>query len=117
MKAIRLDQPQQFARIDIPEPPAPAAGEAVVRVHRIGIKGPPSNGASVITSSVVSGSEHGIPGGANPHPISEEEARLAVVDWIADAIVDRFAVVHLDVWAISHRIRAVRNREPPCLMQ
>ena len=26
MKAIRLDQPQQFARIDIPEPPAPAAG-------------------------------------------------------------------------------------------
>ena len=39
MKAIRLDQPQQFARIDIPEPPAPAAGEAVVRVHRIGICG------------------------------------------------------------------------------
>ena len=39
MKAIRLDQPQQFVRIDIPEPPAPAAGEAVVRVHRIGICG------------------------------------------------------------------------------
>ncbi len=39
MKAIRLDQPGQFARIDIPEPPAPAAGEAVVRVHRIGICG------------------------------------------------------------------------------
>ena len=39
MKAIRLDQPQQFTRIDIPEPPAPAAGEAVVRVHRIGICG------------------------------------------------------------------------------
>ena len=28
MKAIRLDQPGQFARIDLPEPPAPAAGEA-----------------------------------------------------------------------------------------
>ena len=39
MKAIRLDQPGQFARIDLPEPPAPAAGEAVVRVHRIGICG------------------------------------------------------------------------------
>ena len=39
MKAIRLDQPQQFKRIDLPEPPAPAAGEAVVRVHRIGICG------------------------------------------------------------------------------
>jgi len=39
MKAIRLDQPGQFARIDISEPPAPAAGEAVVRVHRIGICG------------------------------------------------------------------------------
>ena len=39
MKAIHLDQPQQFTRIDIPEPPAPAAGEAVVRVHRIGICG------------------------------------------------------------------------------
>ena len=39
MKAIRLDQPQQFVRIDIPEPSAPAAGEAVVRVHRIGICG------------------------------------------------------------------------------
>ena len=39
MKALRLDQPQQFTWIDIPEPAAPAAGEAVVRVHRIGICG------------------------------------------------------------------------------
>ncbi len=27
MKAIRLDQPGQFARIELPEPPAPAAGD------------------------------------------------------------------------------------------
>ena len=39
MKALRLDRPQQFTWIDIPEPSAPAAGEAVVRVHRIGICG------------------------------------------------------------------------------
>ncbi len=36
MKAISLDQPQQFRRIEVPEPPAPGAGEALVRVHRIG---------------------------------------------------------------------------------
>src|SRR6266853_6466612 len=39
MKAISLDQPQQFRRIEVPEPPAPGAGEALVRVHRIGICG------------------------------------------------------------------------------
>jgi 2-desacetyl-2-hydroxyethyl bacteriochlorophyllide A dehydrogenase len=39
MKAIRLNQPGQFARIDIEEAPRPAQGEALVRVHRVGICG------------------------------------------------------------------------------
>jgi alcohol dehydrogenase len=39
MKAISLEQPGRFATIDIPEPSAPAAGEALVRVHRVGICG------------------------------------------------------------------------------
>jgi alcohol dehydrogenase len=39
MKAIQLEKPQHFRRIDIPDPAAPGAGEALVRVHRIGICG------------------------------------------------------------------------------
>ena len=39
MKAISLDAPQQFRALDIPEPAAPAPGEALVRIHRIGICG------------------------------------------------------------------------------
>ena len=39
MKAIRLEQPGTFTRIEIEEPPTPDAGEAVVRVHRVGICG------------------------------------------------------------------------------
>ena len=39
MKAIQLEQPLAFRQIDIPEPAAPAPGEALVRVHRIGICG------------------------------------------------------------------------------
>src|SRR6185436_4692983 len=39
MKAIQLEKPQSFRTIDIAEPPAPAPGEALVRVHRIGICG------------------------------------------------------------------------------
>jgi alcohol dehydrogenase len=39
MKAIQLEKPQHFRPIDIPEPSAPGAGEALVRVHRIGICG------------------------------------------------------------------------------
>ena len=39
MKAISLDQPKQFRRVEIPEPAAPAPGEALVRIHRIGICG------------------------------------------------------------------------------
>lgn len=39
MKAIRLDQPRQFSRVDIPAPAAPGPGEALVRIHRVGICG------------------------------------------------------------------------------
>lgn len=39
MKAIVLERPKEFARHEIPEPAAPAAGEALVRVHRVGICG------------------------------------------------------------------------------
>src|SRR5436305_3746679 len=39
MKAIQLEQPKHFRVIDVPEPPAPGPGEAVVRVFRVGICG------------------------------------------------------------------------------
>src|SRR5436853_5321323 len=39
MKAIQLEQPKQFRRMDVPEAAQPAAGEALVRVHRVGICG------------------------------------------------------------------------------
>jgi 2-desacetyl-2-hydroxyethyl bacteriochlorophyllide A dehydrogenase len=39
MKAIQLEKPQEFRRIEIPEPNAPGPGEALVRVGRIGICG------------------------------------------------------------------------------
>jgi 2-desacetyl-2-hydroxyethyl bacteriochlorophyllide A dehydrogenase len=39
MQALQLEQPKAFRFIDIPEPPVPAAGEAVVRVHAVGVCG------------------------------------------------------------------------------
>ena len=39
MKALQLDAPKEFRFLDIPEPSAPGPGEALVRVHRIGICG------------------------------------------------------------------------------
>jgi 2-desacetyl-2-hydroxyethyl bacteriochlorophyllide A dehydrogenase len=39
MKAIQLEKPQSFRAIEIGEPAAPGAGEALVRVDRIGICG------------------------------------------------------------------------------
>jgi 2-desacetyl-2-hydroxyethyl bacteriochlorophyllide A dehydrogenase len=39
MKAIQLKQPGLFEQIDLHEPTKPAAGEALVRVHRVGICG------------------------------------------------------------------------------
>lgn len=39
MRALQLERPQSFRLIDIPEPTDPGPGEAIVRVHRIGICG------------------------------------------------------------------------------
>ena len=39
MRAIVLEEPKHFATADAPEPEAPGAGEALVRVHRVGICG------------------------------------------------------------------------------
>lgn len=39
MRAIQLQEPKTFRIIDLPEPAEPGAGEAVVRVHRVGICG------------------------------------------------------------------------------
>ena len=39
MKAIQLEKPLNFRPLDVPEPPAPGPGEALVRIHRIGICG------------------------------------------------------------------------------
>jgi 2-desacetyl-2-hydroxyethyl bacteriochlorophyllide A dehydrogenase len=39
VKALQLEKPQSFRFIDIAEPPAPGAGEALLRVHSVGICG------------------------------------------------------------------------------
>jgi alcohol dehydrogenase len=39
MKAIQLEQPKQFRRIEVADAPQPGAEEALLRVHRIGICG------------------------------------------------------------------------------
>ena len=39
MKALQLEQPLHWKRIDIAEPPKPGPGEVLLRVHRIGICG------------------------------------------------------------------------------
>ncbi|MGY8767057.1 MAG: zinc-binding alcohol dehydrogenase family protein [Pirellulales bacterium] len=39
MRAIRLDQPKEFVHINLPEPDAPQAGEALLRTHRMGVCG------------------------------------------------------------------------------
>jgi len=39
MKAIQLEKPLSFRPLALPEPAAPGAGEALVRIHRIGICG------------------------------------------------------------------------------
>lgn len=39
MKAIQLEKPGHFRRIEINEPPRPGVGEALVTVHRVGICG------------------------------------------------------------------------------
>jgi 2-desacetyl-2-hydroxyethyl bacteriochlorophyllide A dehydrogenase len=44
MKAIVLQQPGRFERVEIGEPAAPGPGEALVRVHRVGICGSDTSG-------------------------------------------------------------------------
>ena len=39
MRAIRLEEPKHFEYVEIDEPQAPAAGQALVRTHRMGICG------------------------------------------------------------------------------
>lgn len=39
MKAIQFARPEEILLIDLPEPPLPGAGEALVRTHRMGICG------------------------------------------------------------------------------
>ncbi len=39
MKALSLEAPKQWKRIDVPSPEQPGAGEALVRVHNVGICG------------------------------------------------------------------------------
>ena len=39
MKAVQLEQPKSFRYIDVPEPTDPGPGEAVVRVHSVGVCG------------------------------------------------------------------------------
>lgn len=39
MKAVQLERPELLKYIDVPEPPSPGPGEAVVRVHAVGICG------------------------------------------------------------------------------
>jgi alcohol dehydrogenase len=39
MKAIQLEKPQSFRMIEVSEPSAPGPGDALVRVHRVGICG------------------------------------------------------------------------------
>lgn len=39
MRALRLEAPKTFELIDLPQPAAPGPGEALVRVHRVGICG------------------------------------------------------------------------------
>jgi alcohol dehydrogenase len=39
MKALQLEKPHTWRQIELPEPPAPLAGEALVRVLRVGICG------------------------------------------------------------------------------
>ncbi|WZO98629.1 zinc-binding alcohol dehydrogenase family protein [Isosphaeraceae bacterium EP7] len=39
MKAIQLESPKNFRRLDVPEPESPGPGMALVKVHRVGICG------------------------------------------------------------------------------
>ncbi len=54
MKALQLEQVQSWKLIDIPAPRNPGAGEAIVRVHRVGVCGPMSHATSASSHSLLS---------------------------------------------------------------
>ena len=64
MKAIVLEKPEQFVTADIESPGQPGAGEALVRVHRVGICGTDVSGylgkMPFFTYPVVPGHELGV---------------------------------------------------------
>ncbi|MFM7131657.1 MAG: alcohol dehydrogenase catalytic domain-containing protein, partial [bacterium] len=39
MKALSLDSPLNWRQVEIDEPPPPASGMAVVRIHQVGVCG------------------------------------------------------------------------------
>lgn len=39
MRGIRLEEPRRLAAVELPEPPAPGPGEALLRTHRMGVCG------------------------------------------------------------------------------
>lgn len=39
MRGIRLEEPRRLAVVELPEPPAPGPGEALLRTHRMGVCG------------------------------------------------------------------------------
>ena len=64
MKAIVLEKPEQFVTADIESPGQPGVGEALVRVHRVGICGTDVSGylgkMPFFTYPVVPGHELGV---------------------------------------------------------
>ena len=39
MQPVVLERPGEFALVDAPEPSSPGRGEALIRIHRIGVRG------------------------------------------------------------------------------
>ena len=64
MKAIVLEKPEQFVMADIDSPGQPGAGEALVRVYRVGICGTDVSGylgkMPFFTYPVIPGHELGV---------------------------------------------------------
>jgi alcohol dehydrogenase len=78
MKALSLESPKHFKRLDIPAPSKPGPGEALVRVHNVGICGTDVSGylgkMPFFSYPRIPGHELGVevldvgPGVANVHP-------------------------------------------------
>ena len=78
MKALSLEAPKQFRRVELPSPGKPGAGEALVRVHRVGVCGTDISGylgkMPFFSYPRIPGHELGVevlevgPGVSNVHP-------------------------------------------------